>query len=370
MSLIFAETFDCSGLEILSTQMTISEVHKRIDDGQNLDHILFDTIPSPAIIFDKNDKFVNCNQFFLQKIGYSKDELEKMYAPDFLSEKDVKTYREVIVPALEEGRSLMEIELHIKKKDGSIFHSLWNHMAMRDDNNEYIGFTAIGLDLAEIDKIRDELVRKEKFAALGQLAGNIAHDIRNPLTTLKNSMFLIKKSPNPQTVQKEEPRINRSIDRIAHQVDDVLEYVGFSPLQFSKKSIGEILISSYHSIPIKDNINFNFPDNDIKIECDDKKLERVFTNIILNATQAIGSDKGSIDVRINDKDDRIEIDFENSGPTIDEENLEKVFEPLFTTKMEGTGLGLASCQNIVNLHGGIISVTSPPTIFTVRLPKT
>jgi len=213
------------------------------------------------------------------------------------------------------------------------------------------------------------MAKKEKFVVLGQLAANIAHDIRNPLTALRNSMYFIQKSPHLHTVQKELPRINRSITRIAHQVDDVLEYVGFSPLQFTKKSIREILISSYSLMPIKDNININFPFDDIQIECDDKKIERVFVNILLNATQAIGSEKGSIDVRIRDKDDRIEIDFENSGSSIDEENLDKIFEPLFTTKMEGTGLGLAGCKNIVNLHGGIISVTNNPTTFTINLPK-
>jgi len=333
------------------------------------EEVLYDTIPSPVITFDQNNKLVNCNQYFLDIMGFSKDEIIGMHAPDFLSKKDEKTYRDVIVPALKEGKTLMDIELHIKKKDGGIFHSIWSHISIRDDNNEYLGFTGIGLDLTEIDKLRDELVKKEKFAVLGQLAANIAHDIRNPLAVLQNSMHFIQESPNPQTVQREQPRVNRSIDRIVHQVEDVLEYVGFSPLRFTKKSIREILTSSYYSMSITENIIVNFPDNDIEIECDDKKLERVFVNILLNAVQAMESDKGRIDLRIRDKDGRIEIEFENSGVGIDEENLDKIFEPLFTTKMEGTGLGLAGCKNIVNLHGGIISVTSPPTIFRIELPK-
>ena len=350
--------------EKISASLKLKEVREK-----KLKDLFYEIMPNPVVTFDQNNKVVDCNQYFLDKMGFSKDELMIMYASDFLTEEDEKIYRDVIVPTLKKGESLMDLELHIQKKNGDVFHSIWSHISMRNDNNEYLGFTAIGLDLTEVDKLRDELIKKEKFAVLGQLAANIAHDIRNPLAVLKNSMHFIQKSPNPQTVQREQPRVDRSIDRIVHQVDDVLEYVGFSPLQFTKKSIREILTSSYYSMSITKNIIVNFPDNDIKIECDEKKLERVFVNILLNAVQAIGSDKGSIDVRIRDKDDRIEIEFENSGLGIDEDNFEKIFEPLFTTKMEGTGLGLAGCKNIVNLHGGIISVTSPPTIFRIELPK-
>jgi len=335
---------------------------------KKVEEVLYEVIPNCVVTFDKNNRLEDCNKKFVDALGFSKDELIGKNPDDLLVEEDLKRASEIL-QCIVKGEQIMEYELHLKKKDGSTFHSIWNAMPIYDDNNEYIGFLSTGIDLTEIDKLRDELVKKEKFAVLGQLAANIAHDIRNPLTSLKNSMYFIQKSPNPQTVQREQPRVNRSIDRIAHQVDDVLEYVGFSPLQFAKKSIREILISSYNLMPIRNNININFPDNDIKIECDEKKLERVFLNILLNAVQAIGSDKGSIDVRIHDKDERVEIEFENSGPSIDEENLDKIFEPLFTTKMQGTGLGLAGCKNIVNLHGGIISVTNNPTIFRIELPK-
>jgi two-component system sensor histidine kinase HydH len=82
------------------------------------------------------------------------------------------------------------------------------------------------------------------------------------------------------------------------------------------------------------------------------------------------NNKGEINVRLLDKDEYIIIEIEDSGSGIPEENLEKIFDPLFTTKQTGTGLGLVTCKNIIEQHGGTISVTSPPTIFTIKLPKT
>ncbi len=332
------------------------------------EEVLYEVIPDYVVTIDNNDRIKDCNKKVVDAFGYSKDEIIGMPAIDFMIKEDKKAFSDVL-QRIHTGEQVIEYDLHIKRKDGRITHSIWNCMPMYDESNEYIGYMATGVDLTEIDKLRDELVKKEKLAVLGQLAANIAHDIKNPLTVIKISTDIIKKTDDKEIKDKQFQKITRGIQRIVHQVDDVLEYVGFTPLQFSNKSIREILISSYDLMPITDNIRINFPDNDIKIECDDKKLERLFVNIFLNATQAIGSDKGSIDVRINDKDDHIEIECENSGPAIDEEILDKIFEPLFTTKMQGTGLGLSSVKSIIESHGGKISVTSPPVIFTITLPK-
>jgi len=85
------------------------------------EEVLYDAIPSPVVTFDQNTKFVDCNQSFLDKVGFSKDELERMSAPDFVSEKDFKKFRDVIKPALIEGRQLRDIDLQIKKKRMAVF---------------------------------------------------------------------------------------------------------------------------------------------------------------------------------------------------------------------------------------------------------
>jgi len=333
------------------------------------EEVLFETIPNPVITFDQNNKVIDCNQYYLDKLGFSRDEIFRISAPDFLTEESMKIYRDVILPSLNEGKPLMDIDLHIKKKDGSIFHALWSHIRNLDENNEYLGFTAIGLDLTEIDKLSDELAKKEKFEILGQLAANLAHDIKNPLNTIKQSSEIIQLKTNQEKTQKDFQRIGRSITRISHQVDQVLNYIKKTPLVTEDTTVLKILKQSLDIITIPDNITIEIPKKNSEVKWDETKISVLFVNIILNAIQAIDKDKGKISIRTAQESDSIKIEIENTGPNIPEKDLDKIFEPLYTTKMEGTGLGLAGCKNILQSHKGTITVSNNPVIFTIKIPK-
>lgn len=97
--------------------------------------------------------------------------------------------------------------------------------------------------------------------------------------------------------------------------------------------------------------------------------EAAFRNILSNSIDAIGENKGNITIRARNEKDNLILEFEDSGTGISKEDIDKIFEPLFTTKQQGTGLGLASVKSIIEAHGGIISVKSPPTVFTITLPQ-
>ena len=211
--------------------------------------------------------------------------------------------------------------------------------------------------------------KKEKWEIVGKLSANLAHDIRNPLTSIKNSSKIIMKDVHEPSLQNEFDRINRNIKRIVHQIEEVLGFVKDSPLNIQKTTFQQILNSAFISIDIPQNIEMKISKNDFEIECDKEKIEIVFINIILNAIQAIDQSSGKIVIRLFDENDKIKIEIENNGPSIPDDILPKVFESLFTTKFEGTGLGLSICENIVKRHDGVISVTSPPTIFRIELPK-
>ena len=224
-----------------------------------------------------------------------------------------------------------------------------------------------------VAKKTQEVLKSERLSAIGELSGRLAHDLRNPLSVMKMSVDLIKQaSPDlkisDETVSKRINLIEKSIDRISHQVDDVLGYVRHSPLQLSEVFVNKIIRNSIDKINVPDDVEIIVSDNIQKINCDTEKLDAVFINILVNSIQAMHKG-GKIEILINEKDNMIILEFIDSGEGISDENLDKVFEPLFTTKQKGTGLGLASCKNIIEQHQGEISVKNNPTTFIIKLPK-
>lgn len=232
-----------------------------------------------------------------------------------------------------------------------------------------LGFIAFILVLFFIK--RSKRLEKEKLAIIGQLSSNIAHDMRNPLGTIRSSLRRIEKQnvSKNQIVTDETNRIKRSINRMSHQVEQVLNYVRTTPLVEKDSSLLEMLNYAFDSVEIPPNVKITIPENNLKIVCDSEKLEIVFINLILNAVQAIGEDQGNIAIRAKEKENQFVLEFENNGPNIPQDVLPKIFDPLFTTKLKGTGLGLSGCKNIIEQHKGTIKVSSSPVIFTITLPK-
>jgi signal transduction histidine kinase len=130
----------------------------------------------------------------------------------------------------------------------------------------------------------------------------------------------------------------------------------------------DILKKVIENVQTTDDVEIHLPKNNPQIICDIDKLEIVFVNLITNAVEAING-VGSINIYAKTTPNNIVIEIEDSGPGIMEEDLEKIFEPLFTTKQSGTGLGLSSCKNIIERHRGEISVRNNPTTFTIKLPR-
>jgi signal transduction histidine kinase len=225
-----------------------------------------------------------------------------------------------------------------------------------------------------VEEKTQAVIKAERLSAIGELSGRLAHDLRNPLSVMKMSIDLIKQHPqdakiSDSVITKRLDLIEKSIERISHQVDDVLGYVRNSPLKISPTSLRTLILSSIDKINVPDDVKIIISDSDVIANCDSVKLDAVFINLIVNAIQAMPHG-GTLEIKINSDGDDVVIDFVDSGLGIPEEFIDKIFEPLFTTKQKGTGLGLASCKNIVEQHNGKISVKNNPTTFTIRFTKT
>jgi two-component system sensor histidine kinase HydH len=149
-------------------------------------------------------------------------------------------------------------------------------------------------------------------------------------------------------------------------VNEILDFVRVAPLLKKETSIKKILDESLSEFVSDINISFRLPDYDVIVSCDDEKIQAVFSNIISNA---ISVKSKNIIISVSDDSSFVNIEFSDDGPGIPKQNLEKIFEPLFTTRPSGTGLGLCICKNIIEQHNGTITVKNDPTRFTITLPK-
>lgn len=225
--------------------------------------------------------------------------------------------------------------------------------------------------VGELSHFQTELFKAERLSAIGEMSARIAHDMRNPLSIIKNSIELVKLKYS-EHISSDVYTLFTSIDnassRLVFQLDDVLNFVRSSPLDCSQHSLGKILDSSIHEIVIPDQIIINKPNNDVQLFCDEEKIKAVFTNLIMNSIQAMDS-YGTITVQFFESSDDVKFTIQDEGSGIPKNLIDKIFEPLFTTKSRGTGLGLPAVKMIIQQHQGTITVSSSPTIFSITIPK-
>lgn len=221
-------------------------------------------------------------------------------------------------------------------------------------------------------KTRTDVGQKfDKLVHIGELTSRITHDMRNPLTVIINYSMMVRKNSKSKLDKKSLDQlqtIEEEARKMYHQIEDVLNYVKLPPLKLESHSLHDILKKIIERMPISDDVEIHIPKNNPRIVCDIDKLEIVFVNLITNSIEAM-SNSGTINITATVEQDEVVIQIEDSGPGISDENLGRIFEPLFTTKEDGTGLGLASCKNIIERHNGTIVVKNKPTRFIIRLPR-
>jgi len=231
-------------------------------------------------------------------------------------------------------------------------------------------------------KAQDELIRRERLAALGELSAGIAHEIRNPLTSIKiliNSLV----SELPERLRKSEDVavINGEIERLNSIITQFLEYARPAEPVFEQVNVKEVISQTISLVSArvkarKVEMSLHLPDHDVAVHGDPRQLKQVFLNIILNAVQSMDGG-GTLTVELRHSPgggknlDTASIIMKDTGAGIAPENLKKLFTPFFSTKKDGVGLGLSIAQSIVLKHNGTIGVESEPgkgTAFTIQLP--
>ena len=222
-----------------------------------------------------------------------------------------------------------------------------------------------------LKQAQNNLIKNERFSAIGELSSRLAHDIRNPISVIKLAIELWKKSHQDMTEKELQSveMIDKASSKIKYMIENVLDFVRSRAPKYEEASLQKILQNAKKSIHTPEKIKLFLPTNDVLINCDPNQIEVVLENIISNSIQAIGDGSGTVTITFYEENENVLILIQDSGGGIPKDIISKIFDPLFTTKKDGTGLGLASCKSIIESHEGNLSVSNNPTTFRITLPK-
>ena len=226
----------------------------------------------------------------------------------------------------------------------------------------------------ELENTQDKLVQQEKLAAIGQLASGVGHELRNPLGVIKNAAYYIKTK-----VSADEPKLAKHLSIMEREINScnkiISDLLGFSRTRLpsiSPSDINKLVENATEVVEMPQNILLvKELDTDLpKVMVDGDQIHQVFVNLSLNAVQAM-TEGGQLKVVTRLAEDYVEVEFNDTGCGIPEENLKKLFDPFFSTKARGVGLGLAVTHGIIEKNKGTIEIKSEVgegTAFVVRLP--
>ena len=340
--------------------------------------LLIDTMPDCISFKDGEGRWLQINKFGaqlfeLEGVDYKgKTDRELAKYTDF--------YHDALIYCIESDEEawkagkVSRCEETIPLRDGSskIFDSF--KMPLFNDDGSRKGLVVIGREITALKETERKLRQSEKMSVLGELAAGIAHEIRNPLTTVKG--FLQMGQVKTIKLDQHIDVLVDEIDRINNIVNELLVIANPTDVIFTNHNINTVVRDVVEILSIEaslNNIQLNVIDKDqFNTYCNESKLKQVFINIVKNALEAISSD-GEVTITIADKnEDYFSINFEDNGCGIAENHLKHIGEPFYSVKENGTGLGMTVCLSIIETHKGSIHITSQVnsgTSVEVLLPK-
>lgn len=253
--------------------------------------------------------------------------------------------------------------------------------AIRDDDGRLIGSLAIIRDITEQERMRDQLLQSERMATIGKMAAQVAHEIRNPLSSIGLNVELLADEVKRSDVGARDDvkglftTILSEIDRLNLVIEEYLHFAHMPRQDKTVYSLTWLLMDVCRFIEREAtgqgiHLIRQFPDAPLRVLIDEQQARQAILNVVRNAFQAM-SEGGELRVEASHREQCAEVRFQDTGVGISSEHLDQVFQPFYTTKAMGTGLGLTYAQQVIQEHRGSISLESAGgvgTTVTIRLP--
>lgn len=351
----------------------INHMGQSLVDARTLNENIMHSIADGVITVDIRGVITTMNLAAQQITGFTLEEvLGKPYEEIFC---EGKNFYSLLLNTLETGTNHISIEMDYPVKNKCVHISTSTTM-LKDSYGKIIGAVVVFKDLTEHHRLQEQVYRAERLSALGELVASIAHEIRNPLTAIKGFVQYLKDVDNEEERQEYMPIIIKEVDRVNRVIEELLYFARPCKTHYSLVDINDLLRKTLvlvenkgadHKVRFILNLAKELP----FVEADAEQIKQVVLNLLINAMQAI-SDNGFVNIKtFKEEGTYICIRITDTGIGIKTEDIQKVFDPFYTTKTTGTGLGLAVVQRIMSDHYGRVDIESKVnegTTVTLKLP--
>ncbi|MEW5894956.1 MAG: ATP-binding protein [Candidatus Omnitrophota bacterium] len=370
------------------------EIIDNLREEHNLLDAIIDTIPVMITIYDPFLKNIESNRFFQERTGWGEadrwDLMEKAY-PDPEYRRKVVDYMSSLEPGWR--------DFIMKTKNGETVESSWANVRLGDGRHIGIGIDVqerkrleelLRRDKAEFERLvqqrtnelfekQRELAHARRLSDIGSLAAVVAHELRNPLAAINIAVSNVRHRANNPQLEGSLSVIEKKVGESSQIIDNLLYYSRSRNPKMEEVEMEPIISESistakgrYPQRNVDVAVDINIKDG--KFYADPFQLKEVFTNVFINAFDAIPVERaGKIRVETDENNDFFDVKIWDNGCGVSEEIKERLFEPFFSTKSKGTGLGLAVCRQIIKAHHGDIwfddSVVGKGSTVRIRLPK-
>ncbi len=356
----------------LLTLQGLKGSQNRLERIRAFTDMLISSLPVGLIATDRQGNIRICNQSAEKIIGLLENEIVGK-SPD-------RILPEELVEMLNRKSGNLDVpnqkEIFLTDKNEKTRSLLLGGISVVDSEDRLAGNMLLIQDLSQIKELEEEVRRNEKLAALGKMAAGVAHELRNPLSSIKGLAVLLKsKFKEKSNEQKNAAILVQEVERLNRSIGELLDYARPYKLVREKTNLVDVLNKTISLIRMdaeatQVRVREMFGKDSIMVYGDQDKLNQVFLNLFLNSIQAM-VEGGELTVRTRFEGGKVICSIEDTGCGLGQEYESKVFDPYFTTKSDGTGLGLAMSAKIIDEHGGAIEFRSTAgvgTTVTVKLP--
>lgn len=341
---------------------------------QNYTRSILESTTSGVLSVDRDMKIVACNRAASEIFGMEENELIGMKLFQ-LCKGETDMCRQV-KRVLDGEYERLDTEMMLTNARGRVVPATVSAAPHKDLAGEKMGVVVTIEDLSEIRELTEQLMRADRLAAMGELVAGVAHEVRNPLGTIRASIQLLELE-NVQSPSMGElgPVVRQEIDRLDKVIKTLLDFGRPSKPVFGEVDVGKVIedvvfFTGQYAAGARVKIVSTIGDRRVKVWADSEKLKQVFINLIFNAVQAM-PEGGRVEIAAETEDGFGKVTVSDDGAGIEADVIGKIWDPFYTTRSDGTGLGLAIVHRIVDEHGGYISVDSEVgagSRFAVRLP--